>query len=271
MPLNMLIIDNACKTFFPGTVHERRALDHLNLRVRDGDFITIIGGNGAGKSTLFNLISGVFYPDAGRVRLAGQDITFWPEHKRAHRIGRLMQDPMAGTAPSMTIEENIALAMLRNEGRRLSFGMSRRQRDQVQEMLASLGLGLEQRMRSRVGLLSGGERQAISLVMSTIARPELLLLDEHTAALDPQTAEKVLAITEHIVTGAQGSHPITTLMVTHNIGTALRMGNRLLMLDEGEIVLDLDAAAKRALTVEALLALFAERRKKKFDIDRALL
>lgn len=262
----MLHIEEACKTFFPGTVHERKALDHLTLHVPDGDFVTIIGGNGAGKSTLFNLISGVFYPDAGRVTLAGEDITFWPEHKRAHRMGRLQQDPMAGTAPSMTIEENIALAMLRNTGRRWAFGMNKQEKLHAREMLANLGLGLENRMKARVGLLSGGERQAVSLVMSTIVQPKLLLLDEHIAALDPQAAEKVLGITREVVSKGR----ITTLMITHNIASALSLGNRTIMLDEGEIVLDLGQYARVGLTVEGLLALFAEKRKKKFDCDRAL-
>ena len=263
----MLRIDHASMTFNPGTVHERRALDSLSLHVPPGDFVTLIGGNGAGKSTLFNLIAGVFFPDSGRVTLGGEDITFQPEHKRAHSIGRLLQDPMAGTAPSMTIEENIALATLRNASRRWAFGMNRQERAHARDRLATLGLGLENRMRTRMGLLSGGERQAVSLVMSTIVQPKLLLLDEHTAALDPQTADIVLNITRRLV--HEGS--ITTLMITHNIGTALTLGNRLLMLDEGEIVLDLDAAQKANLSVEDLLALFAAKRKKKFDVDRALL
>ncbi|MDR3050860.1 MAG: ATP-binding cassette domain-containing protein [Oscillospiraceae bacterium] len=263
----MLRIEDVCKTFLPGTVHERRALAHLSLRVAAGDFVTIIGGNGAGKSTLFNLVAGVFYPDTGRVLLGGQDITYWPEHRRAHQIGRLMQDPMAGTAPGMTIEENITLAMLR--GTRRVFGLSRRERERARTLLARLDMGLENRLHTRVGLLSGGERQAVSLVMSTVVPPRLLLLDEHTAALDPQAARKVLRITDAVVRG--GETPITTLMITHNIATALEMGNRTLMLDEGEIVLDLDAPARQGLTVEALLALFAERRKKKFDVDRVLL
>lgn len=263
----MLRLEHLNKTFMQGTINARGAAKDINLYLETGDFLTFIGGNGAGKSTLFALISGVLLPDSGRVLLDGEDITYWPEYKRARFIGRLMQDPLAGTAPSMTIEENISLAYLRAAGRHALFGMTRKERQFAREKLALLGLGLENRMDTRVGLLSGGERQAVSLVMATIVTPKLLLLDEHTAALDPQTAELVLRITRELV----ARDHITTMMITHNITAALRLGNRTVMMDEGEIVLELDQQQREGLTVEDLLALFAAKRQKQFDDDKSLL
>lgn len=263
----MLRLEHLNKTFMQGTVNARGAAKDVSLELGNGDFLTFIGGNGAGKSTLFALISGVILPDSGRVLLDGDDITYWPEHRRAQFIGRLMQDPLAGTAPSMTIEENISLAYLRAAGRHALFGMSRKEKQFAREKLATLGLGLEDRMGTRVGLLSGGERQAVSLVMATIVTPKLLLLDEHTAALDPQTAEVVLRITRELV----ARDGITTMMITHNITAALALGNRTVMMDEGEIVLELSQTQREGLSVEDLLSLFAAKRQKQFDYDKALL
>lgn len=263
----MLQITNLKKTFYPGTVNERLAMDHLNLSVQDGEFVTIIGSNGAGKSTLFNLIAGSILPDAGKIVLDGEDITFWPEHRRAKQIGRIFQDPMRGTAPSMTIEENLALAYLRSRQGHFGIGIPKREREFFREQLASLGLGLEGRMKTPVGLLSGGQRQAVSLLMCTMTPPKLLLLDEHTAALDPATADKVLQITQEIVQ----KHRITTLMITHNLQLSLRMGSRTLMMNEGKILLDLCGEQRERMGVAELLERFQQAGNCALDNDRILL
>ena len=260
----MLKLTKVSKTFNPGTVNERRALSKLSLELSDGDFVTIIGANGAGKSTLFNAICGSFYPDEGTIELGGRDITFMPEHKRAKRIGRLFQDPMRGSAPDMSIEENLAMAL----GRGSWFTtISKADRELFRERLSRLGMGLEDRLRQPVGLLSGGQRQALTLLMATIDPPKLLLLDEHTAALDPATAEKVLEITRNVV----AKHQITTLMVTHNMQNALDLGNRTLMMDSGHIVLDIQGKERDGLTVNDLLERFQAGAGKTLDNDRILL
>ena len=257
----MLDIQNLSKTFNPGTVNEKKALSSLSLHLDEGDFVTIVGSNGAGKSTLFNAIAGSFYADEGSISLAGKDITFMPEHERSRRIGRLFQDPLRGTAPSMTIEENLALANRRGQRRTLRPGITAQEREKFRKQLAALGLGLEDRMTSKVGLLSGGQRQALTLLMATLKKPRLLLLDEHTAALDPKTADKVLQITEEIV----ARDKLTTLMVTHNMKHAIQYGNRLIMMDAGKVVVDIRGEEKKNLTVRDLLEKF------KIDNDRMLL
>ena len=248
----MLELTNVCKTFNPGTVNEKVALDNLSLTLNDGDFVTVIGGNGAGKSTMLNAVAGVFPVDAGRIAIDGSDVTHLPEHKRAKYIGRVFQDPMMGTAASMQIEENLALAARRGQRRGLGAGITRKERERYRELLRSLDLGLEDRMTSKVGLLSGGQRQAVTLLMATLQRPKLLLLDEHTAALDPKTAAKVLDTTERIV----GQDKLTTLMITHNMRDAIVHGNRLIMMYEGRVVIDISGEAKAKLTVEDLLEQF---------------
>ena len=264
----MLNIKGISKTFYPGTINEKTALSNLSLEVKDGDFITIIGSNGAGKSTLFNAIAGTFYVDQGSITLGGRNITYLPEHKRSRTIGRLFQDPLKGTAPHMTIEENLALAYLRSSRGNAPFSrISKKDRAMFREHLSLLGMGLEDRMGHPVGLLSGGQRQALTLLMATMVPPKLLLLDEHTAALDPGTAEKVLNLTKEIV--AQ-SH-ITCLMITHNLQSALELGNRTLMMDSGRIVLDLADEARNGLTVEDLLRKFRENVGAGLDVDRILL
>lgn len=263
----MLQILSLRKTFYPGTVNERLAMDDLNLSVQDGEFVTIIGSNGAGKSTLFNLIAGSILPDRGKIVLDGKDITSWPEHRRAKQIGRIFQDPMRGTAPSMTIEENLALAYLRSRQGHFGIGIPKQEREFFRDQLASLGLGLEERMKTPVGLLSGGQRQAVSLLMCTMTPPKLLLLDEHTAALDPGTAEKVLALTQSIV----AEHHITCLMVTHNMTQALSLGNRTLMMADGGIVLDVAGAERAGMTVEDLIERFRAGTGRTLDNDRMLL
>ena len=260
----MLTVKNLCKTFRPGTVDERRALLDFSLHLDQGDFLTIIGSNGAGKSTLFNAIGGTFLTDSGQIVLDGKDITFQPEYRRARNIGRLFQDPMRGSAPHMTIEENLALAA--GWGGWFSH-LSKEERERFREKLATLEMGLEDRMRQPVGLLSGGQRQALTLLMATINPPKLLLLDEHTAALDPGTAEKVLKITKEVVS----EHHITTLMITHNMRQALELGNRTLMMDHGRIVLDLVGEERQNTTVDTLLFRFKERVGKALDNDRMLL
>ena len=260
----MLTISNISKTFNPGTVNEKQALTGLSLHLERGDFVTIIGSNGAGKSTLFNAISGSFLTDSGSILLAGRDITFQPEYRRAKRIGRLFQDPLRGTAPGMTIEENLALAA--GSGGWFSH-MTKRDRERFRDRLALLEMGLEDRMRQPVGLLSGGQRQALTLLMATMVPPKLLLLDEHTAALDPGTAEKVLALTKDIV----ARQNITCLMVTHNMKNALELGNRTLMMDAGRIVLDIGGEERKGLTVEDLLSRFRAGAGKDLDNDRILL
>lgn len=248
----MLKLQNVAKTFNPGTITEKYALRGVTLHLSPGDFVTVIGGNGAGKSTLMNSIAGTFRVDAGSIIIAGTDITKWPEHKRAKYIGRVFQDPMMGTAAGMMIEENLAIAARRGNAPRLRWSFSKAQRERFRELLAGLDLGLEDRLESKVGLLSGGQRQALTLLMATMAEPKLLLLDEHTAALDPKTAEKVLDITKSIVE----KRKLTTLMITHNMKDALRLGNRLIMMHEGNILVDVKGEEKSRLTVRDLLALF---------------
>ena len=252
------------KTFNPGTVHEKRAIEHLDLKLSTGDFVTIIGSNGAGKSTLFHLICGDFYPDTGEIILNHENLTFQPAHIRARRIGRLYQDPMRGSAPGMSIEENLFLAA--GWGGMFS-RIGKSDRERFREKLSLLGMGLENRMRQPVGLLSGGQRQALTLLMATMNPPELLLLDEHTAALDPATAEKVLNLTRAIVEEYQ----ITTMMVTHNMRNALDMGNRTFMMNHGEIVLDVSGEERRGLRVSDLLERFRAGAGKELDNDRILL
>ncbi len=260
----MLKIEHLSKTFNPGTVNEKTAIHDLNLHLLPGDFVTIIGSNGAGKSTLFNAIAGDFMADTGSITLDGRDITFVPSHKRSKNIGRLFQDPMRGSAPHMTIEENLSMASGR--GGWLSH-ITRADRAVFRERLALLGMGLEDRMRQPVGLLSGGQRQALTLLMATFCPPKLLMLDEHTAALDPATAEKVLEITKNTVE----QYHITTLMVTHNMHQALELGNRTLMMDGGNIVLDVSGETRAKMTVSDLLAQFRLGSGKDLDNDRILL
>ena len=257
----MLELKGLYKTFNAGTVNEKRAINGVDLTLEDGDFVTIIGGNGAGKSTVLNLISGVFPADAGTILLNGKDITNLSEHKRARYLGRVFQDPMMGTAATMGIEENLALAYRRGNIRGLKKGISGKERALYKELLSSLGLGLEDRLTSRVGLLSGGQRQALTLLMATLKKPELLLLDEHTAALDPKTADKVLQLTEEIV----NKEHLTTLMVTHNMRNAIQYGNRLNMVDGGKIVVDIRGEEKKNLSVKDLLEKF------NIESDRMLL
>ena len=248
----MLELKNIYKTFNPGTVNEKRALQGLNLSLADGDFVTVIGGNGAGKSTMLNIISGAYAVDEGSISIGGVDVTRLPEYKRAPYIGRVFQDPMMGTAATMQIEENLALAARRGLRRGLRTGISRAEREQYRELLKILDLGLEDRLTSKVGLLSGGQRQALTLLMATLKKPQLLLLDEHTAALDPKTATKVLSATEQIVRRDN----LTTLMITHNMRDAIAHGNRLVMLYDGRVVVDVRGEEKRRLTVEDLLEKF---------------
>ena len=265
----MLKLDHISKTFNPGTVNEKLALDQVSLHLKPGDFATIVGSNGAGKSTLFNAIAGSFYVDEGSVVLGGEDITFKPEYRRSREMGRLFQDPMRGTAPHMTIEENLALAYLRTAKQKNAFfsRTSKAEKQFFREKLALLGMGLEDRMRQPVGLLSGGQRQALTLLMATLVPPKLLLLDEHTAALDPATAEKVLQITKDVVAQNQ----ITTLMVTHNMKNALDLGNRTLMMDRGRIVLDIQGEERAGMTVNDLLERFRAGAGRELDNDRILL
>ena len=265
----MLTIHAISKTFNPGTVNEKKALSGLSLHLEHGDFVTIVGSNGAGKSTLFNAIAGAFYVDEGSIFLAGEDITYKPEYRRSRVMGRLFQDPMRGTAPHMTIEENLALAYLRASKNQHAFfsRTSKADRAFFRAQLARLNMGLEDRMKQPVGLLSGGQRQALTLLMATLVPPKVLLLDEHTAALDPATAEKVLKLTEEIV---KENH-ITTLMVTHNMHQALKLGNRTLMMNDGAIVLDVQGEERVGMTVDDLLAQFRSRAGKALDNDRILL
>ena len=249
----MLKISNISKTFNPGTVNEKKALSDLSLHLAKGDFVTILGSNGAGKSTLFNAIAGTFPVDRGTITLDGKNITSLPDYKRSKFIGRMFQDPLKGTAPTMTIEENLALAYMRASSGTNPFSViSKADRAEFRQRLSQLGLGLEDRMGSPVGLLSGGQRQALTLLMATMVTPKLLLLDEHTAALDPATADKVLALTRQIV----ADHGITCLMITHNIPSALSLGNRTIMMKDGSIVLELGGAQREGLTPDELLRLF---------------
>ena len=263
----MLKIKNLHKTFNAGTINEKTALDGLNLHIREGDFVTVIGGNGAGKSTLLNAISGVWKPDYGTIEIDGVDVSNMPEHKRAAYLGRVFQDPMKGTAPDMEIAENLSIAARRGTKRKLIRGVRKAEREEYKKLLATLELGLEDRLSSKVGLLSGGQRQAVTLLMASLRRPKLLLLDEHTAALDPKTAAKVLEITDKIVT----ENKLTTLMITHNMRDAIEHGNRLIMMHEGHVVVDVEGEEKKKLTVENLLNLFIQASGKEFTNDRAIL
>ena len=263
----MLELHQVCKTFNPGTVNEKAALNHLSLTLEEGDFVTVIGGNGAGKSTMLNAISGVWPVDAGIIRIDGVDVTELSEHRRAVYLGRVFQDPMVGTAGNMTIEENLALAARRGEKRTLRWGIKKSEREQFKELLRPLGLGLEDRLTAKVGLLSGGQRQALTLLMASLKKPKVLLLDEHTAALDPKTAAKVLELSDQIVE----EHKLTTLMVTHNMKDAIAHGNRLIMLDAGRVILDIRGEDKKKLTVPELLARFTAASGEEVESDRLLL
>ena len=263
----MLELHQVCKTFNPGTVNEKAALNHLSLTLEEGDFVTVIGGNGAGKSTMLNAISGVWPVDEGTIRIDGVDVTELSEHRRAVYLGRVFQDPMVGTAGNMTIEENLALAARRGEKRTLRWGIRKSEREQFKELLRPLGLGLEDRLTAKVGLLSGGQRQALTLLMASLKKPKVLLLDEHTAALDPKTAAKVLELSDQIVK----EHKLTTLMVTHNMKDAIAHGNRLIMLDAGRVILDIRGEDKKKLTVPDLLARFTAASGEEGESDRLLL
>lgn len=263
----MLELNQIHKIFNEGTPDEKIAIDHVNLTLKPGDFVTVIGSNGAGKSTLMNIISGGLVPDIGDVQIAGKNVTTMSEYKRSKMIGRVFQDPMAGTAPSMTIEENLAMAYSRNKTRTFRRGVTKKRRDYFREVLESLHLGLENRLSAKVGLLSGGERQALSLLMATFTEPSILLLDEHTAALDPSRAELITNLTREIV----GKYQLTTLMVTHNMQQAIDLGNRLIMMDKGQIILEVDAENKKNLTIEGLLEEFKRIRGVQMASDRAVL
>ncbi len=263
----MLKVSNIYKTFNPGTVNEKTALDGLSLELAEGDFVTVIGGNGAGKSTLLNALAGVWAVDSGRIYIDGIDVTKTSEHRRAKYLGRVFQDPMMGTAATMGIDENLALAARRGEFRGLGPGITSRERARYRELLAELDLGLETRLSSKVGLLSGGQRQAVTLLMASLKRPKLLLLDEHTAALDPKTAAKVLETTEQIVK----KDNLTTIMITHNMKDAIAHGNRLIMMNSGRIILDISGEDKKKLTVEDLLEKFAAASGSELANDRMIL
>ena len=263
----MLVLDNITKIFNPDTVNEKIALSSLSLHIKPGDFITVIGGNGAGKSTLMNAVTGVFELDEGTITLDGENITHLSEHKRAKFFGRVFQDPMLGTAPDMEIQENLSLAYRRGKKHGLGWSITSKEKAFYREQLARLGLGLENRMTAKAGLLSGGQRQALTLLMATLVKPKMLLLDEHTAALDPKTAEKVLTLTDEIVR----ENNLTTLMVTHNMQNAIDYGNRLIMMWDGKIILDISGEEKKNLTVETLLDAFSKASGSAFASDRALL
>ncbi len=263
----MLKIKGLYKVFKPGTVNEKVALRNIDLTLDEGDFVTVIGGNGAGKSTLLNCVAGVYPIDQGSILLDGTDITKMPEHKRAAFLGRVFQDPIMGTAANMGIEENLALAFRRGQKRTLKWGIRNRERTLYKELLSSLGLGLENRLSEKVGLLSGGQRQALTLLMATLKKPKLLLLDEHTAALDPKTAQKVLEETDKLI--KEGN--LTTMMVTHNMRDAIKHGNRLIMMHDGQIILDIKGEEKKSLTVEDLLSRFGKASGEEFANDRVLL
>ena len=263
----MLELKNIYKTFNAGTVNEKQALKGIDLTLEDGDFVTVIGGNGAGKSTMLNAIAGVWPVDEGQIIIDGKDVTKLPEHKRAAFLGRVFQDPMNGTAATMGIEENLALALRRGQSRTLRAGIKASEREVYKRLLSTLGLGLEDRLTSKVGLLSGGQRQALTLLMAILKKPKLLLLDEHTAALDPKTAAKVLETTEMIV----NRDHLTTLMITHNMKDAITHGNRLIMMMEGKIILDIRGEEKKKLTVEDLLHKFEEVSGEEFTNDKAIL
>ena len=263
----MLEIKNIYKTFNPGTINEKRALNGLSLKLKEGDFVTVIGGNGAGKSTMLNAVAGTWPVDEGSILIDNIDVTKLSEHRRAAYLGRVFQDPMTGTAATMGIEENLALAKRRGKLRLLRPGITQKERAEYKELLKILGLGLEDRLTSKVGLLSGGQRQALTLLMATLKKPKLLLLDEHTAALDPKTAAKVLEITDMIV----NRDHLTTLMITHNMRDAIAHGNRLIMMMEGKIILDIEGEEKKKLTVRDLLDQFERASGEQFSNDSALL
>ncbi len=263
----MLEVKNVSKTFNAGTINEKKALDRISLTLEDGDFVTVIGGNGAGKSTLLNMVAGVYPIDSGHIVLDGNEISTDPEHKRAKYIGRVFQDPLMGTAGDMMIVENLAMAQRRGKKRTLAWGFTKEESRGYKDELAKLGLGLEDRLTTKVGLLSGGQRQALTLLMATLKKPELLLLDEHTAALDPLTAKKVLDLTQKIV----NEQNLTTLMITHNMKDAIRIGNRLIMMYDGKIIFDVRGEEKQNLTVEMLHQKFREAANEEFDDDRAIL
>ena len=263
----MLEIQNIHKTFHKGTINEKKALDGVNLRLEPGDFVTIIGGNGAGKSTTLNAIAGTWFVDEGKIIIDGADITNLPEHRRAAYLGRVFQDPMTGTAATMSIEENMAIAARRGKRRGLRWGISRKEREEYKKKLGALGLGLEARISTKVGLLSGGQRQAVTLLMAALRRPKVLLLDEHTAALDPKTAAKVLEISDRIIEENQ----LTALMVTHNMRDAIAHGNRLIMMHEGRIIYDVSGEEKRNLKVADLMRKFEEASGGELDNDRMIL
>ena len=263
----MLELKNISKTFFPGTVHEKTALDNLSLTLHEGDFVTVIGGNGAGKSTMLNAIAGTFSVDSGSILIDGKDVTRLPEFKRAALLGRVFQDPMMGTAPTMQIQENLALAARRGKHRGLKWGITPQEEQEYYQKLKDLDLGLEDRMKAKVGLLSGGQRQALTLLMAALQKPKLLLLDEHTAALDPRTAAKVLELSDKIV---EENH-LTTMMITHNMKDAIAHGNRLIMMDAGHVVLDISGEEKKKLTVSDLLTLFSKASGPEANDDKLLL
>lgn len=263
----MLELKNVWKVFNAGTVNEKQALRGVDLTLNDGDFVTVIGGNGAGKSTMLNAVAGTYGVDAGSIIIDGTDVTHLPEYKRASFIGRVFQDPMLGTAPTMQIEENMALAARRGQRRGLGWGITRAEREEYRRLLERLDLGLEDRLTSKVGLLSGGQRQALTLLMASMKKPKLLLLDEHTAALDPKTAAKVLDTTETIV----NRDHLTTLMITHNMRDAIQIGNRLIMMNNGRIIYDVEGEEKKRLTVEDLLKKFAQESGEELANDRMML
>ena len=262
----MLKLEHISKTFNAGTVNEKHALCDLSLHLRPGDYVTVIGSNGAGKSTMLNAVAGVWPVDAGRILLDGEDVTGKSEHRRAGNIGRVFQDPMMGTAADMWVEENLDLALLRGEKRGLRWAVTKKDRVFYREQLATLGLGLEDRMTTKVGMLSGGQRQALTLLMASMKKPKLLLLDEHTAALDPATAKKVLEITDRIV----DENRLTTLMITHNMKDAIRHGNRLIMMNQGKIILDIEGEEKKNLTKQMLMEMFQKVAGSTIDTDEAL-
>lgn len=263
----MLEIRNIYKTFNPGTINERRALQGVNLKLEDGDFVTVIGGNGAGKSTMLNAVAGVWPVDSGSILIDGVNVTGMPEHKRAKFLGRVFQDPMTGTAATMQIDENLAMAYRRGKNRTLKWGITKAEREKYYDLLKQFDLGLEDRMTAKVGLLSGGQRQALTLLMATLQKPKLLLLDEHTAALDPKTAATVLTLSKKII---EEDH-LTAMMVTHNMRDAITYGNRLIMMNEGRIALDIRGEDKKKLTVDDLLQKFEEVSGEEFSNDKALL
>ncbi len=263
----MLKVVNIRKAFNPGTINEKKALNGVSIKLDDGDFVTIIGGNGAGKSTMLNAIAGVWPVDSGAILIDGNNVTGLSEHQRAKYIGRVFQDPMTGTAADMEIQENLALAARRGKARLLNWGITRREREEYRELLKTLDLGLENRMTSKVGLLSGGQRQALTLLMATLKKPQILLLDEHTAALDPKTAAKVLQLSDEIIS----ANHLTAMMVTHNMSNAIEYGNRLIMMNDGRIIYDVKGEEKKRLTVDDLLQKFEEASGTALNNDRMLL